>query len=91
MELKNIFALSPKEITSTSIVGRKYEKTKALKEILSKFDWQNTDLYERQNQIETDELKHVFLTTYQLLAELNKINTDEKKEIKKGKFTSGCK
>ncbi|XP_075991256.1 uncharacterized protein LOC142986608 isoform X6 [Anticarsia gemmatalis] len=74
MELKYLLALTPEDQSTPKIMEKKNNNIKYLKEILTKFDWLNTDAYEGKTQVESEKLKSVFLATYQLLAELDKVD-----------------
>lgn len=92
IELKNLLTI-PTELLLPKIVALKNNKIFSLISCLSRFDWLNTDHYlECPNSIEADNLKRIFLVTYQLLAELNHVDNqlqnnqfveDTKKEGKK--------
>lgn len=84
-DLKSLLALGKQDLLTTEQIISKNEKITVLKAILSKFDWQNSDLYERKEQTERDKLKHIFLTAYQLLAELDKVLLLGSVDIKGGK------
>lgn len=79
-ELQGLLALDPEELASSKIADLKTKKIKSLKAIMSKFDWQSTDAYNGKNQLETENMKLVFLAAYQLLVELENV------EVEEGKF-----
>ncbi|KAM3969006.1 uncharacterized protein ACR2FA_003089 isoform 2-T2 [Aphomia sociella] len=75
-ELKTLLSLTPQELQNSSLIQMKNEKVSLLKTILSKFDWLDTEIHLRgRNSLETEKLKQIFLTTYQLLTELNKVES----------------
>lgn len=75
VELKNLLTISPTELFLPKTVAMKNKTIFSLKSSLSRFDWLNTDHYlEGLNSIEADNLKRIFLITYQLLAELNLVD-----------------
>lgn len=77
IEIKSLLTLSPEKLALTTVVEMKNEKISSLKTILSKFDWLNTDdMLEGKNLVETNQLKSIFLTTYQLLTELDHVDKD---------------
>lgn len=84
-ELQGLLALNPEELASSKISDLKNKKIKSLKAIVSKFDWQSTDAYNGKNQLETENMKLVFLAAYQLLVELEKVDISENIEVKEGK------
>lgn len=90
VELNSLLTLSSEEMSSPKVVEMKNEKMISLKKKL-KFDWLNTDTYlEGKNPLEIEKLKRVFLTTHQLLTELDqvvkKLETNKLKEdYKEGK------
>lgn len=76
VELKNLLTLNPTELVLPKTIAMKNNKIVSLRSDLSRFDWLNTDHYlEGHNSIEADKLKRIFLITYQLLAELNRVDT----------------
>lgn len=84
-ELKGLLALPPKKLNSPKITEIKNKQLSSLKNILSKFDWKCTDVFEGKSQVEIGNLELVFLTTYQLLTELDKVEIMENVEIGEGK------
>ncbi|XP_037299652.1 titin homolog isoform X6 [Manduca sexta] len=79
VELKSLLTLSPKELASPKVVEMKNETIASLKANLSKFDWLNTDeCLKGKPLLQVEKLKRVFLTTYQLLTELNNVNQPAK-------------
>ncbi|KAG6445625.1 hypothetical protein O3G_MSEX004002 [Manduca sexta] len=79
VELKSLLTLSPKELASPKVVEMKNESIASLKANLSKFDWLNTDeCLKGKPLLQVEKLKRVFLTTYQLLTELNNVNQPAK-------------
>lgn len=74
-ELRNLLTISPNELFLQKTIHMKNIIIFSLKSSLSKFDWLNTDHYlDGLNSLEADNLKRIFLITYQLLAELNHID-----------------
>lgn len=84
-DLKGLLALKTQDLISSQKIEIKNAKIKSLKDILSKFDWQSTDVYNGKNESETAKMKCVFLATYQLLAELDKVDVLNNIEVKGGK------
>lgn len=85
-ELKGLLALPLKKLNSPKITEVKNKHLTSLKNILSKFDWKCTDIFEGKTQVEIENMELVFLTTYQLLTELDKVEIIENIEIEEGKI-----
>ncbi|XP_047040434.1 titin homolog isoform X8 [Helicoverpa zea] len=84
-ELQGLLALNPDDSASSKISELKTKKIKSLKAIMSKFDWQSTEVYNGKNPLEIENMKHVFLAAYQLLVELDKVDKLENVELKEEK------
>nr|XP_049692671.1 titin homolog isoform X12 [Helicoverpa armigera] len=84
-ELQGLLALNPDDSASSKISELKTKKIKSLKAIMSKFDWQSTEVYNDKNPLEIENMKHVFLAAYQLLVELDKVDKLENVEVKEEK------
>lgn len=98
LKIKTFLVLKPEELQNPDVVNKKAEHMLLLKGLLSRFDWLNTDKYlEQKTPTEIEKLKRIFLTTYQLLAELGQIqdivqltcNYEEKGKIVIN-YDSGC-
>lgn len=72
-ELNSLLTRNYAGFPSFEVVDKKKEKMSFLINILLKFDWLNTEKYLKGKEpFEVEKLKRVFLTTYQLLIELEK-------------------